>query len=327
MPAGIQLSLRRAARLLVLVAAGCVCASLPSGVWAQSPPAASFAWTIKPPPGELSLCKDSAVDIGIAVQGVPATDVLVVHTALIEQSTKVPLPGNSLCRTLCRHSPPAREHTGVGCRAARLSVHRLRGHRSLHRSQLGYELRFRPGPGRDPSRVRDRAGSLLADITDAFRQAPAPACPCSSPGTASAPRLLHCARRRRGRTSGRACRESTPLACRAPEHPVLRVHTTRSSVSALIGWCMARTSFPPCRPPRSASCMWAAPQMRTRRQIRPWPAQPGFVRRTPVRGYSARRLTRRAPGYCFRKPARRTAAGFTRPSFSSVAAGDRRSFA
>jgi hypothetical protein len=96
---GIQPSLRRAIRLLVLVAAGGAGASLPSDARAQSPSAASFAWTVKPPPGELSLCKDSAVDIGIAVQGVPATDVRVMH-ALIEQATKVPLPGDwSLCRT------------------------------------------------------------------------------------------------------------------------------------------------------------------------------------------------------------------------------------
>src|SRR5262249_11682546 len=94
---GIQPSLRSAICLLVLVAA-CAGASLPSR--AESPSAASFAWTVKPPPGELSLCRDSAIDIGIAVQGVPATDVRVMQTALIEQSTKVPLPGNwSLCRT------------------------------------------------------------------------------------------------------------------------------------------------------------------------------------------------------------------------------------
>src|SRR5262245_50609790 len=97
---GIQPSLRRAIRLLVLVAAGCAGASLPSDARAQSPSAANFAWTVKPPPGELSLCKDSAIDIGIAVQGVPATDVRVMQTALIEQSTKFLIPGNwSLCRT------------------------------------------------------------------------------------------------------------------------------------------------------------------------------------------------------------------------------------
>jgi hypothetical protein len=61
--------------------------------------AASFAWTIKPPPGELSLGKARGVDIGIAVQELPATNVRVMQTALIEQSTKTPLAGNwSLCR-------------------------------------------------------------------------------------------------------------------------------------------------------------------------------------------------------------------------------------
>jgi len=100
MAGGIQPSLRRAIRLLVLVAAAGAGASLPSDARAQSPSAGSFAWTVKPPPGELSLRSDSAIDIGIAVQGVPATDVRVMQTALIEQSTKVPLPGNwSLCRT------------------------------------------------------------------------------------------------------------------------------------------------------------------------------------------------------------------------------------
>jgi hypothetical protein len=59
---------------------------------------AVFSWSIKPPPPEISLKGDEPIEVGIAVQGVPATSVRLLQATLIEQSRKVPLSGGfQLC--------------------------------------------------------------------------------------------------------------------------------------------------------------------------------------------------------------------------------------
>ena len=62
---------------------------------------AAFSWSIKNPPAEVSLKAGEAIDVGIAVQAVPATHVRVMHVTLIEQSRKTPLDaGILLCDKL-----------------------------------------------------------------------------------------------------------------------------------------------------------------------------------------------------------------------------------
>jgi hypothetical protein len=62
---------------------------------------ATFAWSIKGPPGELSLSAGESIGVGIAIQGVPATHVRVMQAALIEQSRKTLLgDGIVLCSPL-----------------------------------------------------------------------------------------------------------------------------------------------------------------------------------------------------------------------------------
>ena len=59
---------------------------------------ATFAWSIKGPPGELALSAGDSIGVGIAVQAVPATHVRVMQAALIEQSRKTLLgDGIVLC--------------------------------------------------------------------------------------------------------------------------------------------------------------------------------------------------------------------------------------
>jgi hypothetical protein len=48
----------------------------------------SFAWTVKGPPGELSLRPGQSIEIGIAVEGVPATKVALLQASFIENHTK-----------------------------------------------------------------------------------------------------------------------------------------------------------------------------------------------------------------------------------------------
>jgi hypothetical protein len=60
---------------------------------------ASFAWSVKGPPGEMKLPQGEPVEIGIAVQGVSATKVRLLQATLLEQSRKQPVDGGwMLCR-------------------------------------------------------------------------------------------------------------------------------------------------------------------------------------------------------------------------------------
>jgi hypothetical protein len=62
---------------------------------------ATFAWSIKGPPGELSLSAGDSIGIGIAVQAVPATHVRVMPVSLVEQSRKTLIDGGIvLCAQL-----------------------------------------------------------------------------------------------------------------------------------------------------------------------------------------------------------------------------------
>jgi hypothetical protein len=59
---------------------------------------ASFVWSVKGPPGELRPAPHQPVEIGIAVQGVEATQVRLLQVTLLEQSQKNPLKGGwTLC--------------------------------------------------------------------------------------------------------------------------------------------------------------------------------------------------------------------------------------
>jgi hypothetical protein len=61
---------------------------------------ATFAWSVKPPPAEISLKAGDSIEIGVAVtQSVAATNVRVLQTALVEQTRKTPLDGGlMLCK-------------------------------------------------------------------------------------------------------------------------------------------------------------------------------------------------------------------------------------
>jgi hypothetical protein len=71
---------------------------------------ASFGWSVKGPPGEFSLVQGEPVEIGIAVQGVPATKVRLLQATLLEQSRKLPVAGGWM---LCREKLSAANKTGA----------------------------------------------------------------------------------------------------------------------------------------------------------------------------------------------------------------------
>jgi hypothetical protein len=71
---------------------------------------ASFSWSIKSPPGELSLSAGDSIGVGIAIQAVPASHARVMQSTLIEQSRKVPLDGDLL---LCAQLEGQCEQAGV----------------------------------------------------------------------------------------------------------------------------------------------------------------------------------------------------------------------
>ena len=73
--------------------------TLPYGLTNKS--TATFSWSVKGPPGELSLRAGDSIGVGIAVQSVPATHVRVMQVTLIEQSSKMLLDGGIvLCKKL-----------------------------------------------------------------------------------------------------------------------------------------------------------------------------------------------------------------------------------
>lgn len=81
---------------------------------------ATFTWSVKAPPSELSLKAGQAIEIGIAVQAVAATKVGVLQTTLVEQSRKTPLDGGL---TLC--TQPVAPCTESGISLAPNSANRL----------------------------------------------------------------------------------------------------------------------------------------------------------------------------------------------------------
>jgi len=81
---------------------------------------ATFAWSVKGPPAEVSLSAGDALEVGIGVQGVAATQVRILQTDLVEQSRKTPLEGGL---TLC--SQAAGACTDVGIDLAPNSSNRL----------------------------------------------------------------------------------------------------------------------------------------------------------------------------------------------------------
>ena len=69
---------------------------------------ASFAWSVRPPAGEVNLPHGEPIEIGIAVQSVPATKVRLLQATLLEQSRKQPVNGGWM---LCREKLSATKKT------------------------------------------------------------------------------------------------------------------------------------------------------------------------------------------------------------------------